>query len=300
MWRSHFVVLGEEPTESSLAKVTDGYQLWRESRTGLFYLTAHSEPLGARPDFAQFLDRSTRRRIDLSLVERFISDTNKPVDLQKHEVSFDLIRQTATLSNQLNMAVLAAEDTDDDYGMAVVVDNDVITYLRFKTMLKDAPEDNGAVEVVYTPQTGFVIDNEFNQDAYGAAQKAIEDVFGEAGLNLYNYSDAKPTREDAKQHATARNLSVQAYLDSYGVFKRLRHAPPQLTLRDRLVIPFRFLFSAILIPFIFVGILIYVMIYEGKAKAVDPNMGVVILIGMAVLALPIWLIIWALRAMLGY
>lgn len=299
MWRSHFVVLGEEPSESSLAQVTDGYQLWRESRTGLFYLTAHSEPLGKRPDFAQFLDRSTNQRIDLSVVERFIFDVNKPVDLQKHEVSFDLIQQTATLSNQLNMAVLATEDTDDEYGMAAVVDNGVITYLRFKTMLKDAPKDDAAVEVVYTPQTGFVIDNEFSQDAYGVAQKAIEEVYGETGLNLYNYSDAKPNREDAKQRATASNLSVQGYLDSYGVFKRLRHAPPPLTLRDRLIIPFRFLFSAILIPFIFVGMLVYVMIYEGKPKAVEPNMWVVILIGMAVLALPIWLIIWLLRAILG-
>ncbi|MEO0906059.1 MAG: hypothetical protein AAFY07_00905 [Pseudomonadota bacterium] len=228
-----------------------------------------------------------------------MSEANSPVDLQKHEVSFDLIQQTATLSKQLNMAVLAVEDTDDEYGMAALVDSGVITYLRFKTMLKDAPEDDGAVEVVYKPQTGFVIDNQFSQDAYGVAQKAIEEVYGEVGLNLYNYSDAKPTHEDAKQHAAASNLSVQAYLDSYGVFKRLHHAPPQLTLRDRLVIPFRFLFSAILIPFIVVGMLVHVIIYAGKPKAVEPNMSVVILIGIVVLALPIWLIIWLSRAILG-
>ena len=300
MWRSHFVVLGEEPSGRSLARISDGYQFWKEARTGLFYLTAHSEPLGRRPDFGQFLDRQIAHRIDVSLLERFLSEGSGTLDVRKDEVSFDLIQRTATLAKQLDMPVLAAEDTDDEYGMAVMVDDGAIKYLRFKTMLKEAPEDKGAVEVVYTPETGFVIDRQPYEAAYGVAQKSIEEVYGEAGLNLYNYCGPKPTREEARRDTAGGDISIQAYLESYGVFKRLAHAPPQLTLLERVLIPFRFVASAILVPFIVVGMVIYASTHGGKGKAdPEPSMWTLVLIGMAVLAPLIWLIVWLVRSTLG-
>ncbi|WP_109353966.1 hypothetical protein [Sphingorhabdus sp. EL138] len=301
MWRSHFVVLGEEPSENNLARVKDGYQLFRETRTSLYYLAAHSKPLARRPDFGQFLDRKILQKIDASFLERFLSGESGAVDVKNHEVNFDLIQCAATLSKQLQMHVLAAEDTDDEYGMAVGVGNGAVTYLRFKTMLKESPEDKGAVEVVYTSEIGFSIDREPADDAYGVAQKAIDEVYGESELNLYNYSDAKPTRAEARKHTAASKLSVQAYLDSYGVFKRLSHAPPQLTTLERILRPFQFLMSAIFIPFLFVGMMIYVMIYAGKQDVdQDPSPSKLGLIGLIVLAFPLWFLVWLVRKILGY
>src|SRR5687768_3924304 len=138
MWRSHFVVLSEEPPSSGLARVRDGYQLWHETLTGLYYLTAHSELLAARPHFGDFLDRVIDYRLDLSVLKRLISGVDSTVNVPQHEVSFELVQQTATLAKQLAMPVLVAEDTDDEYGMAVMVDNGAITYLRFKTTAMDA------------------------------------------------------------------------------------------------------------------------------------------------------------------
>ncbi|HMQ18041.1 MAG TPA: hypothetical protein PKC77_02710 [Sphingopyxis sp.] len=294
-------MLGEEPSGSSLARVSDGYQLWQETRTGLFYLTAHSEPLGRRPDFGQFLDRQIAHRIDMSLLERFMSGGGGALDLKKDDISCDLVHRTATLAKQLDMPVLATEGSDDDYGMAVVVDDGAIKYLRFQSRLKQAAEDEGTVNVVYTPEAGFVIDHEPGEDVYGVAQKAIEEIYGRAGLNLYNYSGAKPTREAARRDAAGQNISIEAYLESYGVFKRIAHAPPQFTLFERLLIPFRFVTSAIVLPFLIVGTVTYASIGHGKRKAgSEPGMGTLILIGMAVLALPIWLIVWLVRSTLGY
>tara|TARA_R110001606_G_scaffold393874_1_gene564248 strand:+ start:1430 stop:2326 length:897 start_codon:yes stop_codon:yes gene_type:complete len=298
MWRSHYVVLGEEPSKSCLARVTDGYQLWQETLTGLFYLTAHSKPLGRRPDFSQFLNRRITHRIDVSLLERFLSDGSSALN---PTVSFDLIQRTATLAKQLDMPVLAAEDTDDEYGMAVLVDNGAVKYLRFKAMLKEASEDESAVELVYTHDAGFVIEQKSAEEIYGVAQKAVEEVYGKAGLNLCDYCSNKPTREEAKRDTVERDISIEAYLDSYGVFKRLSHASPQLTLLQKLLVPFRYLTSIILFPAIVVGMVIYALIYSGKTDAdLKPNIRTVSLIGMAVLALPILLIIWLVRAMLGY
>jgi hypothetical protein len=301
MWRSHFVVLGEKPSKSSLAHLKDGYQLWRESTTGLFYLTAYNEPLGRRPDFSQFLDRQTEHRIDTSLIEQFIADRSSVVAQKKSQVNFDLIQQTATMAEQLGMRVLAAEDTDDEYGMAVLVDHGAVQYLRFKTMLKAAPELKGGVEVVYTPEAGFVIDYESAEDAYGAAQKSIAEVYSKAGLNLYEYGNTKPTREQAKQLTANRDISIRAYLDRYGVFNRVCHAPPQITQLERFLIPFRYVASAILIPFLVVGMLAYILLNEGKPDPDrDPKGWRIILLGAAVLALPILMIVWLLKAMLGY
>ena len=300
MWRSHFVVLGEEPGPSNLAQLMDGCQLWLETQTGLYYLTAHREALGRRPDFGDFLERGIEHRLDVSGIQRFISNADSAVDVQKHEISFDLIQQTATLSKQLAMPVLAAEDTDDEYGMAVMVDNGVIKYLRFKTMAMDSPDAEDMVQVVYTHDTGFVIDSDFSRDMFGVAQKAIEEVYGKPGLRLYDYCISRPTKDEARQATAGQNVSIKSYLDGYGVFKRLSHAPPRLSRLDRALIPFRFVTSALLVPFIFVGMLIWAVAYAGNGKSDQPNMWVLILTGMAALAPLIWLIIWLAKAVLGY
>lgn len=300
MWRSHFVVLGKEPGPSDLAQLTDGYQLWLETQTGLYYITAHSEPLGSRPEFGDFLERNIEHRLDLSVLKRFISNAESAVDVQKHEISFDLIQQAATLSKQLAMPVLAAEDTDDEYGMAVMVDSGVLKYLRFKTMASDASEEKDMVQVVYTHDAGFVIDADFSRDIYGVAQKAIEEVYGKPGLRLYDYCSFKPTKIEARQMAAGQNVSNKSYLDGFGVFKRLKHAPPRLSPFDRALVPFRYVASALILPFIFVGVLIWAVAFSGKGNSDQPNIWVLALTGIAALAPLIWLIIWLARAVLGY
>ena len=300
MWRSHFVVLSEEPEPSNLAKLADGYQLWLETQTGLYYLTAHSEPLGSRPEFGDFLERNIEHRLDLSVLKRLSADTGSAVDLQKHEISFDLIQQAATLSKQLGTPVLASEDTDDEYGMAVMVDSGVIKYLRFKTMAVNALDAKEVVQVVYTLDAGFVIDADFSRDIYGVAQKAIEEVYGRPGLRLYDYCISKPTKDEVRQMAAGQNVSIKSYLDGYGVFKRLRHAPPRLRPFDRAIVRFRYVTSALILPFIFVGVLIWAVAYSGRGNSEQPNIWVLALTGMAALAPLIWLIIWLARAVLGY
>jgi hypothetical protein len=301
MWRSHYVVLGEEPSANRLTRLTDGYQLWQETRTGLFYLTAHSEPLGRRPDFAQFLDRQITHRIDASLLDRFMSDHTGTLDLKRDQISVDLIQRTATLAKQLDVPVLAAELTDDEYSMAVVVDKGVIKYLRFKTILNINNEDVSSVEVVYAPDTGFVTDFEPDGDIYGVGKVAIADFYGAAGPNLYNYCDAKPTRDEARRYAAGHGISLQACIESYGIFKRLSQAPPKTTKFDRLIVSLRFLTSAMVLPVILVGMVTYALFHVKRREAeIAPPLWMLICIGMAVLAPPIWLIIWLARSAMGY
>ena len=289
-------MLRKDPGPSNLAKLTDGYQLWHETETGLYYLTAHSEPLGSRPDFGDFLERGIEHRLDVSVLKRFISIADSAVDVQKHEINFDLIQQSATLSKQLATPVLAAEDSDDEYGMAVMVDSGVIKYLRFKTMAFDASDAKDAVQVVYTHDAGFVIDSDFSRDIFGVAQKAIEEVFGEPGLRLYDYCLSKPTKDEARQMAAGQNVSIKSYLDGYGVFKRLRHAPPRLSPFDRALVPFRYISSALVIPFILVGMLIWAVVFARKGNSEQPNIWVLALTGMAALAPLMGLVIWLSRA----
>lgn len=300
MWRSHFVVLGEEPSADRLARVKDGYQLWRESRTGLYFLTAHSEPLGSRPDFSDFLDRTITDKADTSPMERLLAGELPELDLQKYEVSAELMHGATSLSQQLGMRVLVTEDTDDEYGMAVLAENGKVLYLRLRTTLKDAPEDECGVEVIYRPESGFEIDRDPAGDIYGLAQTAIDDVFGVAGLNLVNFSDYKPTRDQAKQRATGQGVSISAYLDSYGVFKRISHGPAQRTTREKLLLPFRIAMTLLILPFLFVGLMTYAIFFSGRpGHDGDINENRVVLIGVAVLALPIWGVVWLIRAMLG-
>jgi hypothetical protein len=301
MWRSHFVVMSEEPSAQGLAQVKDGYQLWSESRSGLYFLTAHCEPLGRRPDFSDFLDRTITDWADISPIERLLAGELPELDLRKQEVSAELMHEAVSLSQQLGVRVLVAEDTDDEYGMAVLAENGTVHYLRLRTTLKDAPDDEFGVEVLYRPETGFEIDRDPAGEIYGLAQTAIDDAFGVAGLNLVNFSDSKPTREQAKRRATGQGVSISTYLDSYGVFKRISHGPAQRTTREKLLLPFRILMTVLILPFFFVGMMTYAIFYSGKPGH-DGDLGenYIVLIGVAVLALPIWGLIQLVGAMLGY
>ncbi|UIP06582.1 hypothetical protein LY632_12950 [Erythrobacter sp. SDW2] len=283
-----------------LARVKDGYQLWHESRSGLYFLTAHSEPLGRRPDFSDFLDRTITDRADISPIERLLAGDLPELDLRKQEVSAELMHEAVSLSQQLGMRVLVAEDTDDEYGMAVLAENGTVHYLRLRTTLKDAPGDECRVEVVYRPEIGFEIDSDPAGEIYGLAQTAIDDAFGVAGLNLVNFSDSKPTRDQAKRRATGEGVSISAYLDSYGVFERISHGRPQRTTRDKLLLPFRILMTLLILPFFFVGLMAWAIFFAGRPGSNgDINENYIVLIGVAVLALPIWGLVRLVGAMLG-
>jgi hypothetical protein len=285
------------PSKGSLATLKDGYQLFQETRTGLFYLTAHSEPLRRRPDFAGFLEREITARIDISALRRFLSEENRATTSRDHEVSFELIQRTASLSKQLNVPVLAAEITDDEYGMAVMVNEGALQYLRVKTSQIRLPVGEALAEVSYTVGAGFSFDCEPAREIYALAQTAIEEVFKVGGLALYNYVEEKPSKGEARENAGKSQSSVKAYLDSFGVFKRLSHARPQLSPIDRMLLPFRYAVSMCLLPFMLAGMTTFVIFNSGKSKTNShPGSGHLFFIGFAVLAIPILFLIWAIRS----
>jgi hypothetical protein len=288
------------PSESRLATLKDGYQLFQETRTGLFYLTAHSEPLRRRPDFAGFLEGEITHSVDVSALKRYLSEGNSALDIKDYEVSFKLIQRTASLSEQLNIPVLAAEITDDEYGMAVMVNERALQYVRFRTSQRGKSGDEAQVEVTYTPEAGFGIDHEPAEQIYGLAQTAIEDVFQVAGLALHNYVETKPSREEVKQEA--ENISsIKTYRDSFGVFKRLSHARPQVTVIERMLLPFRYAVSFCLLPFLLVGMTTFAVLNSDPSrKHSDAGPWQLFLIGFAVLAIPILFFIWVIRSTIGF
>ncbi|MEO0908714.1 MAG: hypothetical protein AAFY07_14450, partial [Pseudomonadota bacterium] len=231
--------------------------LWRESRTNLYFLTAHSKPLGSRPDFSYFLDRTITGKADISPIECLLAGEVPELDVRKYEVSAELMHSAVSISKQLGMRVLVTEDTDDEYGMAVLAKNGKVHSLRLRTTLKDAPEDECRVDVVYRAETGFEIDSDPAGDIYGLAQTAIDAAFGVAQLNLVNFTSCKPTREQAKQSGIGQGVSISAYLDSYGVFKRISHSPAQFTTREKLLSPFKILMTLLIAPFFVVGLIAY-------------------------------------------
>jgi hypothetical protein len=239
-------------------------------------------------------------RIDISDLKRFRAGASGTLDIRDHEVSIPLIQRTASLSKRLERPVLAVEVTDDDYGMAVVVNADSLRYLRFRTTRKSAIEGESPVEVTYTPEAGFIIDHEPASDIYGLAQTAIEDVFHATGLTLRNYVEEKPSREEARQSAAAVASPVNAYIDSFGVFRRLSHARPQVKLIDRMLLPFRYAVSFLLLPFILMGMITFAVIRSGSSKVdADAGAGRLFCIGLAVLATPILFLIWVIRGLMG-
>jgi len=305
MLRSHFVVLEHKPSAAFLAKLKWGYQLWRESRTGLFYLTQPCKPLGRRPKFHDFLDWNGRADIDVSFLKTHLEKPPNGVNLRRLEVNFDLVEAVAYLSKQLDQPVLAAEDTDDEYAMAVMVADGAVQYLRIRTTyseprIEDGIEEWPRVDVTYSREGGFGLDQDPTSEFCGVAQTAIRDLFGIADLNLYNYTDTKPTREQVKARDDPPK-SITGYLDSYGVFKRISHAEPQLSWKERAKIAARFVVLLPLYPFIAAGILGSLVFFDKWVdrrldKDGDLPFWFVIPLGAAILAIPILILVWIARA----
>lgn len=301
MWQSHFVVLGERPSDSNLRRLADGYQLFQEARTGLFYLTANSGSLRRRPDFAGFLEREITHRVDVSPLERFISEAQGGLNIRKHEISFDLIQRAASLSSQLDMAVLVVEETDDEYAMAAMIDKGALAYLRFRTSLMAGMKEGALVEVTYRDGDGFNIDYRPSDNGAGLAPVAIADVFRTSRLRLFNYAEQKPSREQAKGYADQLGISIQDYLDSFGVFERVSHAPPRSSVASRMIVPIRYALSLVALPFIIASTVVLALIYSGRPQA-DPVVSIwrLIWLGLAILAIPVLAVVFVVRAVPGF
>lgn len=296
MWRSHFVILGEMPPESGLERLEDGYQLFREARTGLLYLTAHSEPLRRRPDFAGSLERVIRHKTDVSALQRLLAE----LAIKTKDVDFNMVHRAASLSRQLEVPVLVAEIADGDYAMAVTADKGAPSYLRFRTMLTDEAGKPAPAEVTYRPESGCVIERATSKEVYGLAQTAIREIFQISGLDLYLYCQDKPLKGSAKRSADPIHLPINESRDSFGVFKRLDYAPPRVTLATRLLIPFRYVGSFMVLPFIMVGMVLLAIIYADKPNAEpDPSLGKFFCVGFAALVIPALVGVLGLRAILG-
>jgi hypothetical protein len=285
MWRAHFVVLGDLPARENLARLEDGYQLFRESRTGLHYLTAWVTPPTRRPDFGGFLERGTGHRIDLAPLERLLAGESRLGAVKRHEVNFELIQRAASLSRQLDMAVLVAEVTDDDYAMAVMAERGALRYLRFRTELQDQGAGATLAEVTYSPDAGIGIDAAPDDAIHGLAQRAIRDLFRVEGADLDKYCQQRPPGNAD---------------ESYGLFTRLRRAPPRLSLAARLLAPLRHAGSFLTIPFILVGTVLIALVYSARPGK-EPVLTVwrLFLLGFAALAVPVALLVLILRGLFG-
>ena len=268
------MVLGDLPARENLARLEDGYQLFRESRTGLHYLTAWVTPPTRRPDFGGFLERGTGHRIDLAPLERLLAGESRLGAVKRHEVNFELIQRAASLSRQLDMAVLVAEVTDDDYAMAVMAERGALRYLRFRTELQDHGAGATLAEVTYSPDAGI-----------GLAQRAIRDLFRVEGADLDKYCQQRPPGNAD---------------ESYGLFTRLRRAPPRLSLAARLLVPLRHAGSFLTIPFILVGTVLIALVYSARPGK-EPVLTVwrLFLLGFAALAVPVALLVLILRGLFG-
>ena len=279
------MVLGDLPARENLARLEDGYQLFRESRTGLHYLTAWVTPPTRRPDFGGFLERGTGHRIDLAPLERLLAGESRLGAVKRHEVNFELIQRAASLSRQLDMAVLVAEVTDDDYAMAVMAERGALRYLRFRTELQDQGAGATLAEVTYSPDAGIGIDAAPDDAIHGLAQRAIRDLFRVEGADLDKYCQQRPPGNAD---------------ESYGLFTRLRRAPPRLSLAARLLAPLRYAGSFLTIPFILVGTVLIALVYSGRPGK-EPVLTVwrLFLLGFAALAVPVALLVLILRGLFG-
>ncbi len=288
MWRSHFVVLAQAPDPAALARLEDGYQLFRETRTGLFYLNAFSEPLRRRPDFGGLLERTISHRIDLKPVLRQLATAGEGVTLRPHEFNADLIQQAASLSRHLAVPVLAAEVTDDEYAMAAMAHRGELHYLRFRTERADQTGAVTLAEAVWRPETGLTLAAGPSDEIYGLAQAAIAEVFGIGGLDLYRYCEEAPAAAD------------KITRERHGLFKRVGQAPPRLSRANRLLRPLRHVATRLALPFILTGMLVYVLINSANPRARD-NLGStqMFLLGLVVLAIPALLIGLVVRALSG-
>lgn len=296
MWRRHFVVLREEPAEGKLRQLADGYRLFQESRTGLYFLAAYGNRPGGRPDFDGFLDCAISHRLDLAALRQFLSDPPGSLEILRHDVNFDLIHRAASLSRQLDLAVLAIEETDDDYAMAAMVQDGTLDYLRFRTSRRDGTP----VDIVGRTAEGFAVTPASMDETHAFALAAMADAFAVAGLRPFNFAEEKPSPEQARSDAARLGLPLKAYLDSFGLFRRVSEAPPRLTPADRIAIPLRRGLSLLALPFILTGLLAVALLYSGRPGA-DPGSEPwrLFLIGLGVLAAPLAGALVALRTMFG-
>ncbi len=202
-----------------------------------------------------------------------------------HEVNFELIQRAASLSRQLDMAVLVAEVTDDDYAMAVMAERGALRYLRFRTELQDQGAGATLAEVTYSPDAGIGIDAAPDDAIHGLAQRAIRDLFRVEGADLDKYCQQRPPGNAD---------------ESYGLFTRLRRAPPRLSLAARLLAPLRHAGSFLTIPFILVGTVLIALVYSARPGK-EPVLTVwrLFLLGFAALAVPVALLVLILRALFG-
>lgn len=302
MWHAHFTLLEKEPDEAALSRVVDGYQLWRESRTGLHFLTAHAKKLGRRPDFGEYLEWSVQTKLDLGFLEDWVAGQKGALDCHKYQVGYELVQQAGTLSHQLGMGVMTAEDTDEDWGAAAFVKDGALQYLRFKTN-RDMGDDadinaDYCVHVIFTKAEGFTVIADHEGDMYGVPLNAIADVFRVADIDLVNFAEDKPSREQAKKIVARHGTSVSAYLDSFGVFKRLSHAEPQRSAMDKLRMAVNLVISALLLPFLLTGMFVQAVFFNPRSDD-DFSEWKMVLLGVAVLALPLWGVFAILRAIGG-
>ena len=87
-------------------------------------------------------------------------------------------------------------------------------------------------------------------------------------------------------------------LDSFGSFERLRHAPPKRSATDKLRGVGAIVLYTPLIPFLLAGMFVYAVFFNYRS---DENISEwkMILLGLAVLALPLWGVFSILRAIGG-
>lgn len=274
MWVAHCIVLNKLPAAERLAELRGGYQLYREKATGLYFLTAYSDPPCPYPDLGGSLERTKVPRADLSALKDAIAQAADPFDIAKGEIDFRLVDQAVALSATLDQSVLVCEVTDDGIGMAVQAAAGAVPYLCFLTCLGAGTAGERLVQAVYRPGRGVEVANRQSDEIGGLAQAAIEEVFGVPGIHLYAHTEAEPPK---------------------GAFRRVGKAAPQLTPLEKLARPFLALGSRIVAPVIMIGMLRAVFYYAGKPGKEPPEFTPLqfFLVGAAVLAVPIAIVVLA-------
>lgn len=271
MWRGHFVVLSKMPTQRRLIGLADGYQIFREDRSGLLFLTPGSAIPRARPDFSEGFASEGNSEAHFLPLASFLSEKRDGLVIQSHEVSFDLVETACSLATQLGQLVLVSEETDDDFAMAVVADQGVVTYLRFRTAQPDAT----TADVVYRSGHGFTVAAVQPQEASGVTEAAIEDVLAVPIISVRDFSEPKPSKGKATRYARQLSVPVDAYLERFGEFELLRSAPPPVQ-HSRMTVLLRHAGSGLALPFILVGMVLFAVFRSGNAKAGN-NVGLPIL-----------------------
>lgn len=284
MWRAQFIILSKRPTQRRLDSLADGYHLYREAKTGLFFLTPGGGLLRERPDFSEGFARESTRKADFPPLAAFLSEARERLAIQKHEVNWNLFEHACSMSTQLGLPVLVSEEDDDEFAMAVMADQEAVEYLRFRTMRIDGTP----AEVVYKSGLGFTIEEVPPHAARGVTDAALEELLPIADINVRNFSEPKPSRAEARRYARQLSIPVDTYLDSFGVFEPVRSARPQARRSERMMIPLRYAGSALVLPFVIVGMVLFAVFKSRAGKAGnDAGLAHLFLIGFAATVGPI-------------